>query len=100
MSCNTAFQKSLLVLRRPVGILSENATRLTRIAITAIAAILFVELLDCIQIEMNLLIATIVGVLPLVVRPVVREVYRSHVLLEGILLCVESLLLVGIFVKI
>lgn len=66
----------------------------------SIAAILFVELLDVIQIEMNLLIAAIVRVLPLVVWPVIREVNRSYIVLQRVLFRVEAIFLVSIFVRV
>ena len=79
MGSRTAFHKPFFILWRSVSILSKDTARLT---VVSIAAILFVELLDVIQVEMNLVIAAVVRVLPLVVRPVVREVNRSDILFE------------------
>lgn len=89
-----ALHQSFLILRGPVRVLSEDAARL---ALITVAAVLLIELLNTIQVEMYLLIAAIVGVLPLVVRSVIRKVDRPHILLQRVLLGVEPLLFVCIF---
>lgn len=94
--CHTTFHKPLFVLRRSVSILSEDTTRLTMMTMT----IILFKVLHITQIEMNLLITAVVWVLPLVIRPVIREVNWSNIVFQRVLFRVESLFLASIFVRI